>query len=44
MALIVRLFPKVSGITATLVSPKITLAVFTTTINSTRSQNPDTSV
>ena len=44
VALMVRLLPKVSGMTATLVSPKTTLAVFTTTMSRTRGQNPDTRV
>ena len=39
-----RLLPKVSGMTATLVSPNTTLAVFTMTMSRTRGQNPDTSV
>ena len=39
-----RLLPKVSGMTATLVSPNMTLAVFTHTIRRTRGQNPPTRV
>ena len=39
-----RLLPKVSGMTATLVSPNTTLAVFTNTMSSTRGQYPDTRV
>ncbi len=44
VALIVLLLPKVSGMTATLVRPKMTLAVFTTTMRATKTQKPDTSV
>ena len=43
-ALMVRLLPKVSGITATLVRPKTTLAVFVSTMSPTSGQNPPTRV
>ena len=43
-AFTVRLLPKVSGMTATFVSPKTTLAVLTSTMSRTSGQNPRTRV